>query len=118
MLRGARGHRPRAVCTARRGARGWQGRALLLALPLALLLFVFFPRLAGAFWAMPRGEEAQTGLSDSMSPGSIRSSRPRTIRPFVRVLRARAAAAEERYWRGPVLHDFDGHTWRRGARCA
>ncbi|HMK84432.1 MAG TPA: DUF3488 and transglutaminase-like domain-containing protein, partial [Steroidobacteraceae bacterium] len=21
----------------------------------------------------------------------------------------------ERYWRGPVLHDFDGHTWRREA---
>jgi transglutaminase-like putative cysteine protease len=21
--------------------------------------------------------------------------------------------AKERYWRGPVLHDFDGHTWRR-----
>ena len=26
-----------------------------------LLLFVFFPRLPGAFWALPRSEEAETG---------------------------------------------------------
>ena len=26
--------------------------------------------------------------------------------------------AKERYWRGPVLHDFDGYTWRRGAHQA
>src|SRR2546430_11357579 len=26
---------------------------------------------------------------------------------------ARAPPAEELYWRGPVLHDFDGHPWRR-----
>ena len=30
------------------------GRALLLAVPLAVLLFLFFPRLPGAFWAIPR----------------------------------------------------------------
>ncbi|MGH8323386.1 MAG: DUF3488 domain-containing protein, partial [Steroidobacteraceae bacterium] len=47
------------------------GRALLYAAPLALVLFVFFPRLAGSFWALPRSEDAQTGLSDTMSPGSI-----------------------------------------------
>jgi transglutaminase-like putative cysteine protease len=23
--------------------------------------------------------------------------------------------SEERYWRGPVLHDFDGHTWQRAS---
>ena len=45
------------------------GRALLLAAPLAVVLFVFFPRLPGSFWAIPRGGEALTGLSDSMTPG-------------------------------------------------
>ena len=48
---------------------GW--RACSLALPLALLLFLFFPRLSGSFWAMPRQNEAVTGLGDEMSPGSI-----------------------------------------------
>ena len=106
------------VITARglaaRTALALAGRALLLAAPLALILFVTFPRLAGAFWAVPRGEEALTGLSDSMSPGSI----THLTSSYETAFRARFALAppppEERYWRGPVLHDFDGYTWRRG----
>jgi protein-glutamine gamma-glutamyltransferase len=89
------------------------GRALLLALPLAVLLFAFFPRLPGAFWAIPRGEEAFTGLSDSMSPGSI----VRLIGSYAPAFRVTFTGAtpppEQRYWRGPVLHEFDGYTWRR-----
>jgi len=46
-------------------------RTLVFALPLAILLFIFFPRLPGAFWAIPRSEAALTGLSDTMTPGSI-----------------------------------------------
>jgi protein-glutamine gamma-glutamyltransferase len=90
------------------------GRALLLALPVAVLLFVFFPRLPGAFWAIPRGELALTGLSDTMSPfgiGQLASS-------YDPAFRARFSGplppVEERYWRGPVLHEFDGYSWRRG----
>ena len=40
-------------------------------MPLAFVLFVFFPRLAGSFWALPQFSQAVTGLSDTMSPGSI-----------------------------------------------
>jgi protein-glutamine gamma-glutamyltransferase len=47
------------------------GRSLVFALPLALVLFVFFPRVPGAFWAIPRQDQALTGLGDTMSPGSI-----------------------------------------------
>ena len=89
------------------------GRALLLALPLALLLFLFFPRLAGAFWAIPRGELALSGLSDTMSPGSI-SQLVASYDPAFRVrFNGAAPPPEERYWRGPVLHDFNGQSWRR-----
>ena len=92
------------------------GRSLLLAAPLAVLLFIFFPRLPGSFWAIPRGTAALTGLSDSMSPGSI----ARLVADYdpafrVRFLAGRPAAALL-YWRGPVLHEFDGHTWRRAPR--
>jgi len=91
------------------------GRALLWSLPLAVLLFVFFPRLAGAFWAIPQGEQALTGLSDSMSPGSV----IQLIASYEPAFRVRFTGPlpplEERYWRGPVLHDFDGQTWRAGA---
>ena len=90
-------------------------RALLIAVPLAALLFVFFPRLQGAFWAVQRGGEATTGLSDSMNPGSI----VRLSSSYEPALHAKFFGAlpppEERYWRGPVLHDFDGTTWRTGA---
>jgi protein-glutamine gamma-glutamyltransferase len=91
-------------------------RALLLALPLALALFLLFPRLPGAFWAIPHGEQALTGLSDSMSPGSI----TRLITSFEPAFRVTFSGArpppEQLYWRGPVLHDFDGATWRRKPR--
>jgi transglutaminase-like putative cysteine protease len=87
-------------------------RALLLALPLAVLLFVFFPRLQGAFWAVPRGEQAATGLSDTMTPGGI-GRLATSYEPAFRVqFTAATPPAEERYWRGPVLHAFDGYTWR------
>ena len=44
---------------------------MLQGLPIAALLFVFFPRLAGPLWGLPGDFGAQSGLSDSMSPGQI-----------------------------------------------
>jgi transglutaminase-like putative cysteine protease len=91
------------------------GRSLAFALPLAVMLFVFFPRLPGAFWAIPRSDEALTGLGDSMSPGSI----ARLTTSYEVAFRAHfdgpPPPPQERYWRGPVLHEFDGFTWRRTA---
>ena len=104
-----------APATSARGALRLAGRALLLALPLALLLFVFFPRLSGAFWAIPRGDLALTGLSDTMTPGSI-GQLATSYDPAFRVqFDSPAPPPQERYWRGPVLHEFDGESWRRSA---
>jgi protein-glutamine gamma-glutamyltransferase len=97
-----------------RAALALAGRTLLIAAPLAVLLFLFFPRLAGAFWAIPRGEEAVTGLSDSMSPGGIGKLTTSYDIAFRVEFSQALPPPEERYWRGPVLHDFDGFTWRRG----
>ena len=47
------------------------GALLLQALPLAVLLFVLFPRLPGPFWGIGTGESARTGLGDEMTPGDI-----------------------------------------------
>jgi len=89
-------------------------RSLVLALPLALVLFLFFPRLPGGFWALPASDDAVTGLGESMSPGSI----SQLIASYDPAFRVRFAGAipppQERYWRGPVLHAFDGYTWRHG----
>ena len=89
------------------------GRTLLIALPFALLLFLFFPRLPGGFWALPAEEAAISGLSDEMSPGSI-SRLMESDQPALRVrFEGPLPPPQQRYWRGPVMHDFDGFTWRR-----
>src|SRR5690606_6255654 len=54
-----------------REAAALTGRMLLIALPLAALLFLFFPRLPGQFWALPARDQASTGVSDEMSPGDV-----------------------------------------------
>jgi transglutaminase-like putative cysteine protease len=89
------------------------GRALLYSIPLAALLFVFFPRLPGAFWSLPRTDDAQTGLSDSMSPGSISQLTASYDIAFRAKFEGDIPPPQERYWRGPVLHEFDGYTWKR-----
>jgi transglutaminase-like putative cysteine protease len=88
------------------------GRSIAISVPLALLLFLLFPRMAGGFWSLPPSDRAQSGLSDSMSPGSI-SELTENDDPAFRVhFIGKAPPREDFYWRGPVLHDFDGYTWR------
>ncbi|MDF3036302.1 MAG: hypothetical protein K0S28_1576, partial [Paucimonas sp.] len=44
----------------------------LLALPIAAVLFVLFPRLQGPLWGLPKdAHSGRTGLSDTMTPGNI-----------------------------------------------
>ncbi|HEX9474486.1 MAG TPA: DUF3488 domain-containing protein, partial [Steroidobacteraceae bacterium] len=73
-------------------------RQLLYALPLAIIFFLFFPRIPGAFWSLSNDDSAITGLSDQMSPGSI-AQLTESDEP---ALRARFAGelppAHERYW--------------------
>jgi transglutaminase-like putative cysteine protease len=92
------------------------GRGIAISVPLALLLFLLFPRVGGGFWSLPPSDSAMTGLSDSMSPGSI-SELTESDEPAFRVhFIGEAPPREEFYWRGPVLHEFDGYTWREGGR--
>lgn len=104
---------PRAGSLNMRAAAVLAGRTLLLAVPLAVLLFLFFPRMGGGFWVLPQSEAAVTGLGEEMSPGSI-STLGESDDPAFRVhFDGAPPPPEELYWRGPVLHDFDGYTWRR-----
>ncbi len=89
------------------------GKTALYAMPLAALAFVLVPRLPGALWSMPGGGRAETGLSDEMSPGSISELSVSEDIAFRVRFEGSPPPLAQRYWRGPVLHDFDGYTWRR-----
>ncbi len=92
----------------------YAGRILVQALPLALVFWLFFPRFGGPLWQMPEdGGTAASGLGDSMSPGDIDDLAMSDDIAFRVRFKDAPPPPEERYWRGPVMHDFDGHTWRR-----
>lgn len=84
---------------------------LLQGLPIAFLLFVFFPRLAQPLWGLPTDWVARSGLSDSMSPGQISELSLSDEVAFRVEFDGAVPPARERYWRGPVFARFDGRTW-------
>lgn len=91
---------------------------LLAGLPLALLLFVFFPRLDHPLWSLPSSEQAsRTGLSDTMSPGDFGRLILSGEVAFRAVFRGPPPDPRHLYWRGPVLETFDGRIWRTGPRA-
>ena len=97
-----------------REALGITGRMFLQSVPLAILLFLLFPRLPGQFWAVvPARSAATTGLSDEMSPGDVSDLSVSGELAFRAKFTGVLPPAHDRYWRGPVMHDFDGRTWRQ-----
>jgi protein-glutamine gamma-glutamyltransferase len=96
-----------------REATSITGKMFLQALPLAILLFLFFPRLPGQFWAIPARDQATSGLDEEMSPGDVSDLTISGAIAFRVKFAGELPPPRERYWRGPVLHDFDGRTWRR-----
>ena len=105
----------------RRGADGpalrpfrTTGAMLLKAAPVALVLFLFFPRLAGSFWGAPSAERALSGLTEEMSPGDISDLTLNDVVAFRVRFNGAPPPPPLRYWRGTVLSEFDGYTWSRG----
>ena len=97
-----------------RSSLRYAGRLLAQALPVAAAFWLFFPRFGGPLWQLPDDDGgAITGLSDTMSPGDINELALSDEVAFRVSFSGSTPPAQERYWRGPVLHDFDGHTWRR-----
>jgi len=87
-------------------------RLMAQAMPLALLLFLLFPRLQGPLWGLPQQVAAQTGLSDHMSPGDISQLILSDELAFRAEFTGAQPTPQQLYWRGPVLWDYDGRTWR------
>ncbi len=101
-----------AVAMPWRRAFSRSGLLLAHAVPLMLIAFVLFPRMSGPFWAVPRSDNsAVTGLSDQMDPGSISRLLESDAVAFRAVFDDTPPPASQRYWRGPVLSNFDGRRW-------
>lgn len=89
------------------------GLLLAQSVPLMLVLFLFFPRVTGPLWGLPHDAySGVTGLSDSMSPGSVISLSLSDAVAFRVEFSSPVPAPQHLYWRGPVMWDFDGRTWR------
>ncbi|HEY5637786.1 MAG TPA: DUF3488 and transglutaminase-like domain-containing protein [Burkholderiales bacterium] len=101
-----------------RGARPDLRTASLLlahAVPAALVLFVLFPRVQGPLWSLPQdAHSGVTGLSETMAPGNLAQLARSDAISFRAEFDGEAPPQPLRYWRGPVLWEFDGRTWRMG----
>ncbi len=100
---------PRAVLS------GWKrlGGMLLKTLPVVVLLFIFFPRVA-PLWSVPLvSGEARTGISDTMTPGDISNLAQNSERAFRVSFGGALPEPRDRYWRGLYLDRLDGETWRQ-----
>jgi hypothetical protein len=97
------------------GAGRWRSLLLITgqAVPLLVILFLFFPRLPPLWSIQVAGGNAKTGMSDSMSPGDLANLGQSTALAF-RVMFADGARPpkSQLYWRGLVFDQFDGRTWK------
>lgn len=85
----------------------------LQAIPFMLVLYLLFPRISGPLWGLPSDAHAgMTGLSDTMSPGSISRLAQSADIAFRARFSTTPPAKQKLYWRGPVMEQFDGTTWR------
>ncbi len=89
------------------------GQLLLQAIPVMIVLFVLFPRLATPLWGLPKDAySAQSGLSDTMRPGQISELSLSDEIAFRVRFTGKKPDSRQLYWRGPVLWNTDGTTWR------
>jgi transglutaminase-like putative cysteine protease len=84
------------------------------ALPLAVLLFVFFPRLQGALWGVQDSrDEGVSGFSENVEPGSVSTLSLSSEVAFRVDFPGPVPERDSLYWRGAVLDTFDGQRWFR-----
>lgn len=92
------------------------GRMVLQSVPIMLVAFVLYPRIPGPLFGLPRDAyDAVTGLSDTLTLGEITRLGASDEIAFRVDFGDRVPRAADLYWRGPVLWQTDGRTWRAGA---
>ncbi len=102
--------RPRLVSVFRYAAT-----TIVQGIPIMLALFLLFPRVQGPLWGLPQiNYSAKSGLSESMAPGDVSSLSLSDAVAFRVLFETQPEKPAQVYWRGPVLMNYDGRTWRAG----
>ena len=102
--------RPKPVAVLRHAAT-----MIMQGVPIMLALFLLFPRVQGPLWGLPQiNYSAKSGLSESMAPGDVSSLSLSDAVAFRVQFESQPEKPSQLYWRGPVLWNFDGRTWRAG----
>ena len=86
---------------------------VLKAMPLALILFLAFPRIQGSLWGFRRATQAYSGFSDRLAPGTVTNLVRNNDTAFRVEFDNRIPAPEHLYWRGMVFWLFDGIAWHQ-----
>lgn len=86
---------------------------MLAGLPIALLLFLLFPRPPGALWGtkQPTTQQARTGLSDQLNPGEFDQLATDPTPAFRVNFNGDIIPPAERYWRALVMSDDIDGIW-------
>lgn len=93
-------------------AAGLAARNAAMGVPIMVLLFLLFPRLA-PLWGRPEDAVGHTGLSGQMNLGQIAElALDDSIAMRVRFLDGKVPLQRDLYFRGPVLSQFDGQQWK------
>jgi len=85
-------------------------RLIVQSLPLAVMLFVLFPKLS-PFWQVPLAKSATTGLSDTVAVGDISSLALSNELAFRVEFENNPPSYQQLYWRTLVLDKFNGTHW-------
>ena len=92
-------------------------KLMLQAVPLMLVLFLFFPRLE-PLWSLPQpSNKSLTGLSDTMAPGDIAELSKSAALVFRASFEGPIPARNQLYWRSLTLEQFDGRRWSQAGRA-
>lgn len=88
---------------------------LSFALPIAVIMFIVFPRLSSPLWGLPgQSDQNKTGISDTLAPGKISELFLDDTPAFQATFQGKQPDPKTLYWRTLVMRDFDGSQWIRG----
>ncbi len=87
------------------------GVLLLQAVPLMVVLFLVFPRVAPLWSVNAPGGQTRTGLAESMTPADVADLARSGALAFRAAFDGPVPPAAQLYWRAMTLTDYDGRTW-------